>query len=371
MAETIIPRPVSMGQVKDLSALAFQSVCPNNAILFDDLDAPSVMVKIPKMTLADLGLGVSTATHPAFIINGAEVDAIYISKYQNIVQNGRAYSLPGQDPKDNINYDEAHAACRAKGAGWHLMTRAEWALLALWCKANNTQPNGCNNYGKDVSETVRKAIPTRFSNGLIQRVATGTGPISWSHDGTVSGIWDLNGNVSEFVGGLRSVYGELQILENNNAADSSKSQSAISGQWKAIRGSDGALITPNGSGTTNGSIKLDWVSNHAQFDTSITDSEPGNHSCTFEAITCSENIGDTAKTLLQTLGLFKYDATSESYNGDALWFNNGNEEALPVCGGQYSNGVRGGVFASSISATRSEIHTYFGFRSAFVNMPTA
>ena len=110
----------------DLSALALKAVCPNNEILYDDKGLPSVMVKIPKMTYADLGLGASTATFPAFLVNGQEVDAIYISKYQNIVQNGRAYSLPGQDPKANINFDTALKACTDKGAGWHLMTAFEW-----------------------------------------------------------------------------------------------------------------------------------------------------------------------------------------------------------------------------------------------------
>ena len=68
----------------DLSSLALQSVCPNNEMLFDDKGLPSVMVKIPKMTLAELGIGTSTAVHPAFVVNGQEVDAIYISKYQNL-----------------------------------------------------------------------------------------------------------------------------------------------------------------------------------------------------------------------------------------------------------------------------------------------
>ena len=52
--------------------------------------------------------------------------------------------------------------------------------------------------------------------------------VTWSHDGTPAGIWDLNGNVSEWVGGIRTVYGELQVLVNNNAADPAHSQAASS-----------------------------------------------------------------------------------------------------------------------------------------------
>lgn len=118
----------------DIAAFTLAGVCPGNEILYDDKGMPSIMVKIPKMTYAQLGLGSSTATHPAFIVNGKEVDAIYISKYQNIVQNGRAYSHPAQDPKASVTFDTARGYCEAKGGGWHIMTRAEWALIALWCK---------------------------------------------------------------------------------------------------------------------------------------------------------------------------------------------------------------------------------------------
>ena len=69
----------------DLSALALGALAPGNEILVDDLGYPSVMVYVPKMTYAQLGLGTSTATFPAFIVNGTEVDGIWISKYQNIV----------------------------------------------------------------------------------------------------------------------------------------------------------------------------------------------------------------------------------------------------------------------------------------------
>lgn len=81
----------------DLSNLALQAVCPSNEILYDDKGLPSIMVKIPKITYAQLGMGDSTAVHPAFIVNGTEVDCIYISKYINMVKDGRAYSLPGVD----------------------------------------------------------------------------------------------------------------------------------------------------------------------------------------------------------------------------------------------------------------------------------
>ena len=357
----------------DLSGLALKAVCPSNEILYDDLGLPSVMVKIPKMTYAQLGLGSSTATHPAFIVNGQEVDAIYISKYQNIVQNGRAYSLPGQDPKANITFDTAMKACTDKGAGWHLMTAMEWAAIALWCKKNGTMPKGNNDYGKDHGDTVYQAIPSmaRDSSNRIQRVATGTGPLSWSHDGTVNGIWDLNGNVWEWQGGMRTVKGELQILANNNAADSDNPQSAASTAWMAIKASDGTLITPDGNGTTSGSVKMDWISSHCQYSTSITVQEATGRSCTFESVTCDSTISDAAKLLLQALGMFKYDSTAGAYNGDYFYFNNGEAERCFYRGGHWHDGAGAGVFVSNGHDPRSTSYATFGFRSAFVQLPTA
>ena len=357
----------------DLSNLALKALAPNNEILYDDKGLPSIMVKIPKMSYAELGLGSSTAIHPAFIVNGQEVDAIYISKYQNIVQDGRAYSLPGEDPKAQINFDTALAACTAKGAGWHLMTRAEWAALALWCKKNGTMPKGNNNYGKDTADSIYQAIPSmaRDSSNRIQRVATGTGPLSWSHDGTPSGIWDLNGNVNEWVGGIRTVKGELQILANNNAADKDKSQAANSAQWMAIDASDGSLITPDGNGTTTGSIKMDWTSSHLQYDTSISDSAPGSHNCTFESITCSANISAAAQLLLQALGLFKYDTNAGVYGGDYFYFNNAESERSFYCGGYWNRGADAGVFCCFGINDRTGSYGSLGFRSAFVELPSA
>lgn len=45
---------------------------PNNTVLFDDKGLPSIMVRIPKFKISDVIPGGSTATHPAFIVNGVE-----------------------------------------------------------------------------------------------------------------------------------------------------------------------------------------------------------------------------------------------------------------------------------------------------------
>ena len=143
----------------DLSELALKAICPSNEILYDDLGMPSVMVFVPKLTYAQLGLGSSTATSPAFIVNGQEVDGIYISKYQNIVQNGRAYSLAGVTQTSNVTFDQARQYCEAKGRGWHLMTAFEWGALILWCENNGVIPKG----NTALSAMTWVMAPTTFS----------------------------------------------------------------------------------------------------------------------------------------------------------------------------------------------------------------
>lgn len=357
----------------DIANIALQSVCPGNEMLYDDKGMPSVMVKIPKCTWADLGIGTSTATFPAFIVNGVEKDCFYFSKYQNIVQNSRAYSLPGQDPGSNITLDTSATRSAAKGEGWHLQTRLEWMAVALWCLQNGTQPKGNNNYGRDVSETVYKAIPTTIDgNNKVNHVATGTGPLTWSHDGSPSGIWDMNGNVSEWVGGIRTVKGELQVLSKdgtfgNDAADANNSQSATSSLWYAIDGTTGDLITPDGNGTTANSLKADWVSSAWKWITGTLSAQSTTyHNCALESVTADSDVCEKAQHILMALGMLPISGLSSgALNGDQLYMNNGEAERSFLCGGYWSVTADAGVFFAIGYGARSNTNATLGFRSAY------
>lgn len=352
----------------DLSALALAGVCPGNELLYDDTGMPSVMVKIPKLTYAQLGMGESTAVHPAFIVNGQEVDAIWISKYQNIIQNGRAYSLPAQDPKASITFDTALAACEAKGPGWHIMTRMEWGLLVRWCENNGFIPLGNNNYGKHSTEKSYKGIPTLYgSDGKPNRLATGTGPLTWYHDNSPAGIADLCGNVWEWMGGIRTVYGEVQILANNNGADSDNSQAVGSAEWKAIKADTGELVTPDGSGTTAGTVKMDWIGSKLTYTTTVTDDSDTYHSTTLGAVVAGDGIGEAAKLLLQSLGMFPYTEDDLCKSHYISFDPNQAERFFYSGGGWYSSSC--GLASFYGNFPRSNFGTYFGFRAAFVDLP--
>lgn len=340
-----------------------------NTVLLDDVGMPSIMVVIPKMSCKDLITGATDTTHPAFIVDNIEKDKVYISKYINIVHNNRAYSLPMQDPRARITADTARTYCENKGAGWHMMTAMEWGALALWCKKNGWLPWGNNNYGKDTRETMYKAVPTLIgSDGQINRVATGTGPVEWSHNKQLDGIYDLNGNVWEWSDGMRLVYGELQILENNNAADSDNSKLATSNAWKAIDGTTGELITPDGKGTTTESLKLDYINSKWQWITgTISSSSDSSRSCTFVNVSAASTVCDAAKAILYALALLP-DNTSFDYEGDCFWANNAQAERFPFRGGLWSDGADAGVFYTNLDYPRTNSYSIIGFRSAFYEL---
>ena len=92
-----------------------------NTVLLDDRGMPSIMVVFPKFKISDVIAGGSENIHPAFSVGGAEKDVVYVSKFQNIVMNDRAYSLPFKDPKTGVNFDQSVNYCRNKGTGWGLM----------------------------------------------------------------------------------------------------------------------------------------------------------------------------------------------------------------------------------------------------------
>lgn len=343
-----------------------------NTVLFDDQGNPSIMVAFLLQTEADLLSGGRNMPHPAFIVNSATKQQLYISKYQCITTGSgatlRALSLKHQDPTVYTTFDDSLTACKQKGLGWHLMTNAEWAGVALWCKKQGFWPRGNNSYGKDYSIASEKGVPSYYydSSGTkyIGRTLTGSGPLAWTHDGSPFGICDLNGNVWEWVSGMRLNEGEIQILENNNAADNTKDQSAVSAEWKAIL-QDGSLVAP---GTAN-TLKYDSTATSdasgdqgdIKLNTSVAVPLSTGYAYNAFQTTVAEG-GVTVPNLLNLLGLFPIGA---DHGGDAHYMRNAGER-LPLRGGYWGNSSDAGVFALSLNHPRSSSNDYIGFRAAFV-----
>lgn len=344
-----------------------------NKVIYDDIGMPSIMVRFDKGTIADVITGGSENTHPAFSVNGVEIPHFWYSKYQNVRIKGsdglyRAYSLPLQDPQCAINFDTARGYCENKGNGWHLGTNAEWAWIALQCRANGFMPRGNNNYGADHSRKDEKGITTYISDGKTGRIATGSGPKSWAHNNHQSGVWDLNGNVGEWIGGYRTVDGEIQVIPYNNAADKNNPQIASSTLWKAML-ADGSLVDPGTAGT----LKWDFVSDPGttgntafrlntalEFQQTVEAPTGGRG---FKDITCADGI--TAPEMLKALALFPAD--NGDHGGDYFYMRNMGER-LAYRGGDWSISSYRGVFCLGGIYVRTNTYYYIGFRSAFVEL---
>ena len=356
----------------DTNSILLKTLCPNNEFLLDNNDKPSVMVYIPKFTMKQVITGGSDKTHPAFIVNGIEREGFYISKYQNTEIDGIGYSLPAATPRNETGFASSIKMCTGKGDGWHLTTIQEWGAIALICKKTGHLPYGNNDYGKDKREDFYKAIPvTSDKDSEKARVLTGTGAMTWSHDNTAAGIWDMNGNLSEWVGGFRVVYGELQVLPNNDGADLSNSQEADSMAWKAIDAKTGQYITPDGTGTTKNSIKADLVdsfngwSNKWVFTTEIKNQKDEIRRGDFSFIECDETIGSDAKELIVALGLMGDDPLYD-YKEQYCYMNNGFKEGFMYRGGYWGSGAFAGIFCWSSSWGRDFLGEGNGFRASYI-----
>lgn len=351
-----------MGNYDQMAAAVSELSGGKNVVLLDDVGVPSIYVRIPKGKNSELISGLSDTTHAAFNVDGVEKAAFYYSKYQNIIMNGRAYSLAHRDPATSINWDTARKACEAKGSGFHLSTFAERAYLALWCRKNGTMPHGNNNYGSDSAYTYEKGEESSKDNGRTGRCFTGSGPNTWNHNHQGDGICDMNGNVWEWDAGLRLVDGQIQIIPYNNAAMGSEcDMSASSTLWKAIK-TDGSLIDPS---TTAGTLHYDWISSKITLtdavDTFTTDAGEYTSYASLEL-----KSGLTVPEIAKALMLYPDEAGGD-YGGDGRWIDCVGER-LPRCGGCWSNGASAGVFSVDLSTSRSYAFWFIGFRSAFVDL---
>jgi len=346
-------------------------------VLYTALGQPTYMNVIPQFNLEDVDAGVGAGVHPAFIVDGVAKSEIFIGTYQGVVKNGELLSLPGVDPAASANFDAFVGYARACGAGFHCVTNAECAALALWCKKNGFMPRGNTNYGRNNAQTHETG---RRQDGLAAgtasgaaRTLTGSGPASWRHDNTPHGIADLNGNIWEWSPGLRLVpagagLAEIQIIANNDAALNATDHSATSAAWKAIDGDTGALIAPTFTGTLAGGDYAATTANSVKLGaTSAAAYTLGVASgSAFEGMANNHAtpVGATAIQLLKALGVFPVSGAG-TLGSDGIWHTLTLEQ-LPRRGGGWGNSGLAGVFALSLVNARSAVSASIGSRPAFV-----
>ena len=332
-------------------------------VLYTAKGQATYMNIIQKYDMSTIDASLS-GTHPAFIVDGVEKPEIFIGTYQGRIVGGELLSLPNVEPSHSTNYDNFLTAARACGNGHHLITNAEWSAVALQCYKNNTQPMGNSYYGRSSEDPL---LIGRRADGLnpgntsgSARTLTGSGPVQWRHNGKENGIADLSGNVWEWNSGMRLLNGEIQIIENNNAAKLAINLGAASTEWKAIDGETGNLVTPDGSGTTVGTIKY---ANGGTADYTINGGSFG----AIRNLSTTKPVTAAALAQLKALCLYPHTENTASYNSDYFGkYMTG--ETLPVRGGNWSGAASAGVFALYLNLARSYSDTSFGARPAFVNL---
>lgn len=334
----------------------------NDEVIVDDLGVPSVMVKVPLVYLDELEIGSAHSPHPAFIINDKVVPYIYVSKYINVVKNNRAYSLPNQDPTTNVTFDRAVEVCYNKGAGWHLMTAAEWGVLHNLITVAGLEPRGNTQQGRSHIKTYERGVLSPKNPKDVYRTLTGTGGKGWE----AYGVSDIVGNVYKWIV-ARLVDGEIQIIPNNNAAIHNTDLSANSKAWRAIL-QDGSLVAPGTAGT----LKFDYAAappatgstTNFHLTTTIANKQTAEEPYGAKDFgTLTAKAGVTVPELLKALAFFpNTDKTGRGY-----FYMRNKGERLLIRGGAYGNGGRAGEAYGDFNHPRSNAWAHLGLFSAYVD----
>lgn len=342
---------------------------PNNFAIANVAGIYSEFFKVQRFNWDPTNGFASTAIHPCFMIDGVEKE-IFVGKYQACLLNAQgivdntsglyAGSRKNVQQKSSTNFDQAQTFCEANNGGgitgFHLMTNAEWAALQIMAISQSTQPHGNTSYGKDDRNpaiTGRCYTLNQFGVSSDQaRWLTGSGGRLTAHNHDVSGVFDLSGNIWEWVGGLRLKDGEIQILENNNAGNASADMTLNSTSWKAIL-RDGSLVAPGTADT----LKFDASGNV----TIAATSGSGSHAFETQNLVSPVVATDAGVILLKKLGVIPY---TSGLNGDNFWYNNVGE-FVPLRGGVCADGSGAGVSALYLNAGRTDSNWNVGFRLAF------
>lgn len=176
------------------------------------------MYVLPKRTYEqarpDLALG--TGVQAAFIHNAGEYDQIAIDMFLPSLVDGELVSQPGRVPYVNKNRDEfktLFAAQQFDEGVRKLWTVHDRAALLLETHKIGHNVLGNSAYGVSHDDTfIAGVCPTG-----IYTLTGSMGPQS-SHNGLSAGVYDLTGNVWEWVDGFELTDSEAFMIANNDPA---------------------------------------------------------------------------------------------------------------------------------------------------------
>ena len=343
-------------------------------VLYSANGQPGYYCVIPKFNLQDIDSSLGTGVHPAFVIGGVTRSYLFVGQFLASIVDGRALSLPGRSPSGGT-IDNAIAACLALGTGFHLMTAAEYAAMSLWMIANGFQPRGNTDYGRSDSAPYETGVrgdslaPGNTSTTGIPTTATGSGPITWRHNNDVTGICDYVGNRTELAAGCQLRDGELQIMQDNDAALPTTDHTVSSSAWKAVRASDGVLVAPG----TSGAIRIDATTTGTVAGTDYgppvytnaalahANGTAGSNANNAYASAQFKNLTGTMPATLKIYGLAPITAFAGAYKTDRFSARNYGDRVLSVSG-NFSSSSSAGIFARGLTNSRADGH---GFRPVY------
>ena len=373
-----------------------------------------IFVKFPKMKSSDLVSGLPNHTHPAFIINGVEQDYILLGKYKgsnNGVSGGAILSLPNINPIRSLGADQCLSRMKLAGSGITGMTCADYGFIKLLAQKMGWKPHGNTAWGqahqdatawetgKNISLNNKRAYngyiykalqahtsaaklrpdiaPTYWERGKYvggisndgtpdaahqtgYRTLNGSGPLDWHLGSDPALLADIIGSSMEQQYGYRIVDCELQILENNNAADPDADLSASSAAWKAIlpnAGDDGyTLVAPGTAGT----LHWNWKNGHITLDTVCEDLTVGSKGESFSTVAVNSTNLPYVPSIVKELGLIKTDANDDTPGYYYVNFTAG--ERFPRRGGSYYGGSNAGLGFVYSNSERGLAHYAYGCR---------
>ena len=399
------------------SPLEFLASQYDNVVKYDADGNPSIFVRFPKMKSSDLDASLPDHTHPAFIINGVEQDEILLGKYTassltgSGSDGGTLYSLPNMPPAHTRTADAFLTQLRAFGSGVSGMTVADRGFILLLAQKNGWNPGGNSDYGHCYKDATRyelgksvkvgdkrgyrgwlyecliahttavelypdisplywkklkhiggvEAYPTMHDSGQnnIILTLTGSGPLDWYLDGTPGSLCDIVGNQFEQDYGYRLVGNELQIIENNNAADPEADLSANSAAWKAIlpnASDDGFTLVAPG---TPGTLHWNWLNNKITLDTAIPTYDNEYRGTSFKDLAVNSTNLPHIPYIVRELGLFPTTgSTMKGYN----YMQFTTDERFPRRGGHCGSGSSVGLGYEHCGNPRSGADRYYGAR---------
>ncbi len=400
------------------SPLEFLAKKYGNIVKYDnDGNVAGIFVKFPKMKSSDLVAGLPNHTHPAFIINGVEQDYILLGKYkagENGVSNGPLVSLPNIMPARSLGADTCLTRMKAAATGITGMTVADYGFIKLLAQKEGWVPKGNTAWGQShkdatawktgvaVTANTKRAYEGWLYNcitahttaaelkpdiaplywqklGFIggvskdnatdatqqagYRTLNGTGPLDWYLGSDPANLCDIIGSSLEQQYGYRIVGMELQILENNNAADPDADLSASSSAWKAIlpNGADDGytLVAPGTAGT----LHWRWANSKITLDNTIdaeTEIDNNYRGCNFVDLLVNTTNVPYVPHILKELGLFP---TSNADDTEGYYYIHMTAaERFPRRGGAYGDGSFAGLGYVHSLNERGHAYAYFGCR---------